>query len=83
MNLFLDYQKKIFNNLKSLEKKKVIKIPPNLKKFTVELPPQNQRADISCNVAMILAKFNNNSPFKLAEILKRHLLSNIKEFKSI
>ena len=37
MNLFLDYQKKIFNNLKSLEKKKVIKIPPNLKK----LPKKN------------------------------------------
>ena len=32
---------------------------------------------------MILAKFNNNSPIKLAEILREHLLSNIKEFKSI
>jgi len=32
---------------------------------------------------MILAKINNNSPVKLAEILKKHLLLNFKEFKSI
>ena len=83
MNLFLDYQKKIFNSLKSLEKKKIIKIPPSIKNFTVELPPKNQKADISCNAAMILAKVNNSSPAKLAEILKKHLLSNFDEFKSI
>ena len=83
MNLFLDYQKKIFNCLKNLEKTKLIQIPTQLKNFTVELPPKNQKADISCNVAMILAKVNNNSPVKLAEILKKHLLTNFKEFKSI
>ena len=32
---------------------------------------------------MILAKDNNSSPIKLAEIIKKHLLSNFKEFKSI
>ena len=47
------------------------------------MPPKNQRADISCNAAMILARANNNSPIKLAEILKKHLLSNFIEFKSI
>lgn len=83
MNLFLDYQKKIFNSLKNLEKQKIIKIPLKLKSLTVELPPKNQRADMSCNASMILAKINNNSPIKLAEILKKHLLSNFKEFKSI
>jgi len=83
MNLFLDYQKKIFNCLKNLEKEKLIQIPTQLKNFTVELPPKNQKADISCNVAMILAKANNNSPVKLAEILKKHLLLNFQEFKSI
>ena len=82
MNLFLDYQKKIFNCLKNLEKKKLIQIPSQLN-LTVELPPKNQRADISCNVAMILAKINNNSSVKLAEILKEYLLFNFKEFKSI
>ena len=82
MNLFLDYQKKIFKCLKSLERKKLIKIPSHCN-LTVELPPKNQRADISCNAAMILAKINNNSSIKLAEILKKHLLFNFKEFKSI
>ena len=82
MNLFLDYQKKIFNNLKNLEKKKLIKIPSQLN-LTVELPPKNQNADISCNAAMILAKINNNSPIVLAEILRKQLLLNFKEFKSI
>ena len=83
MNLFLDYQEKIFVSLKNLEKKKVIRIPSKIRNFTVELPPKNQRADISCNAAMILAKANNNSPIKLAEILKKHLLSSFIEFKSI
>ena len=82
MNLFSDYQKKIFNSLKKLEKKKLIQIPSKLY-LTIELPPRNQKADISCNAAMILAKLNKNSPVKLAEILKKHLLINFKEFKSI
>ena len=47
------------------------------------MPPKNQKADISCNAAMILAKANNNSSLKIAEILKKHLLSNFKEFKTI
>jgi len=82
MNLFLEYQKKIFNILKKVEKEKIIQIPSNLN-LTVELAPKNQKTDISCNVAMILAKFNNTSPIKLAEILKEHLLFKYKEFKSI
>ena len=82
MNLFLDYKKKIFNYLKNLEKKNLIQIPSQLN-LTIELPPMNQNADISCNAAMILAKINNNSPVKLAEILKKHLLLNFTEFKSI
>jgi len=76
MNLFYNYQEKIFNSLKILDKRKIIHIPKKLKSFTVELPPKNQKADISCNAAMILAKVNNISPVKLAEILKKHLLLN-------
>jgi len=83
MNLLLHYQKKIFSSLKNLEKKKLIQISSQLKRFTVELPPKNHKGDISCNAAMILAKVNKTSPVKLAEILKKHLLSNFKEFKSI
>ena len=82
MNLFLEYQKKIFKTLKKLEKKKLIQIPSNIN-FIVELPPKNQKADLSCNVAMTLAKLNKSSPVKLAEILRKHFLINFKEFKTI
>ena len=83
MNLFSDYQKKIFNSLKILERKKIIQISSKHKSITIELPPKNQKADISCNAAMILSKANNSSPDKLAEILKKHLLLSFKEFKNI
>ena len=73
MNLLSDYHKKIFSSLKFLEKKNIIKIPKSIKNFTVELPPKNQDADISCNAALILAKVNNTSPKELAIILKQHL----------
>ena len=83
MNLFLDYQKKIFISLKKLEKRKVILIPSKILSFNVSLPPKNQNADMSCNAAMILANFNKSSPIKLAAILKQSLLSDFKEFKDI
>jgi arginyl-tRNA synthetase len=83
MNLLTYYQKKIFICLKKIEKKKLIKIPPKLKKISVELPPINHKADISCNASMILAKFNNISPIELGEILKKNLLLDFDEFGSI
>ena len=83
MSLFLDYQKKILKSLKKLEKKKLIKIPSQLKGFTIELPPKSYKADLSCNAALILAKTNNSSPIKLAETLKKRLLTDFDEFKSI
>ena len=83
MNLFLVYQKKIFNSLKKLEKSKKIQIPKSIKNFNIELPPKNQKGDISCNAAMILARFNNTSSNKLAEVIKKHLLLYFKEFKTI
>ncbi len=83
MNLFLDYQKKIFISLKVLSKKKIINIPTNVQNIVVEPPPKNKNADLSCNAAMILAKANKCSPIHLAEIFKKHLLDDIKEFGNI
>ena len=80
MNLFLEYQKKIFKSLKALEKYKKINIPSTLKIINVDLPPRNQKADLACNAAMILARSNNTSPNLLAEKIKKHLLLNFKEF---
>ena len=83
MNIFSDYQKKIIFTLKKLEKKKIIKIPELTNGIIVELPPKNQEADISCNAALIISKINNKPPYEVAEIIKKNLLSNFKEFKSV
>ena len=83
MNLFSDYQNKIYKTLKNLEKKKKVKIPKSIKNFNIEIPPHNQNGDISCNAAMILAKPNNISPIILADKLKKYLLIEFKEFKNI
>ena len=83
MNLFLDYQEKFLDHLKSLQKKKIIDLPGNLKNLTVELPPKGHKADISCNAAMILAKFNKKTPLDLANILKENFSENFDEFKKI
>ena len=83
MNLFLEYQKKILDYLGILKKKKIIDVPSNLKSLVVELPPEEHKADISCNVAMILAKFNKKTPLDLASILKRSFLENFAEFEKI
>ena len=49
----------------------------------VELPPKGHKADMSCNAAMILAKFNKKTPLDLANILKKNLLENFKEFEKV
>ena len=58
MNLFSDYKKKILIYLKKLGRKKIIHLPKVLNNFTVELPPKGHEAEISCNVALVLAKIN-------------------------
>ena len=83
MNLFLNYQKSFLDYLKILKKKKIIDFPDNLESLIVELPPKGHKADISCNAAMILAKFNKKKPLDLANILKKNFLENFKEFEKI
>ena len=83
MNIFLYYQEKILKSLKDLEKKKLLKIPYKFKGLSVELPPKNTKAAISCNAALILAKHNKISSLDLAEILKKNFLNIYEEFESI
>ena len=83
MNIFKEYQKKIHNCLKNLEKKNLLVAPISSQNITVELPPPNQSGDISCNVAMILAKHNKTSPMELAKTIKNQLQISFKEFKNI
>ena len=83
MNLLLDYEKRFLDYLKNLKKKKIIYLPDTLKSLTVELPPKGQKADMSCNAAMILAKFNRKAPLDFANILKKKFLENFDEFEII
>jgi arginyl-tRNA synthetase len=83
MNLFTEYQQLIQNCLIKIQKDNKIDLPENLKGLTVELPPKNQTADISCNAAMILAKSNNKTPENIAIILKEQFLIYFKEFEKI
>ena len=83
MNLFLDYQKKFLQYLKSLQENKIIDLPDNLKSLSVELPPKGHKANMSCNAAMVLAKFNQKSPLEFADILKKKFFENFNEFEKI
>tara|TARA_B100000686_G_scaffold341334_1_gene418581 strand:- start:723 stop:2447 length:1725 start_codon:yes stop_codon:yes gene_type:complete len=83
MNLFTDYEIKILSLLKKLKNKKIIDLPNNFKGISIEIPPGNFKADISCNAAMILAKHNRTDPINFCYILKKNLLDNFKEFKTI
>ena len=83
MNIFLHYQKNFYKYLILLKKKKIIDFPDQVKNFTVELPPKNQSADMSCNIAMLLAKHNNMTPIDLANKLKKHFIDDFVEFESV
>ena len=83
MNLFIDYQRKIENFLKDLKKNGIIKLPDQTLNITIELPPKGVDADISCNVAMLLAKCNKKSPSDLAKVIRKEFLEKFHEFDSI
>ena len=83
MNLFLDYKNIILYHLRYLKDEKIINLPDDFKNLTVELPPKNKKSDLSCNVALVLANFNNKSPMEFAAVLKPTLLKKFKEFKEI
>ena len=75
MNIFENYLKKIIQTLKETGDKSNISLPQNLNGINVDIPPKQFKADISTNVAMILAKINNKPPIDLAtqiaDILKQ------------
>ena len=67
MNIFDLYLEKIKNLLFLLNKNESLTLPKNLNNLNVDIPPSNFKCDISTNVAMILAKPNNQSPLELAK----------------
>ena len=83
MNLFTDYHKKFFVALKEMKKRNLLDFPEKFNNHSVELPPKEQPADISTNIAMLLAKYNKKNPLDLANLLKKEFLNTFKEFDKI
>ena len=83
MNIFLNYKEKFSKYLLSLRERKIINFPSDLKNLNVEISPKEQSSDMSCNVAMLLSKYNNKTPLDLADELKEHFKKDFKEFKDV
>ena len=74
MNIFDIYFDKINSILNKAKKSKLIKVPENISGINVDIPPDKFDADISTNVAMVLAKPNNKNPLEIAEIITKFLI---------
>jgi len=83
MNVFVDYKLKIHDVLLKLQKEQLITLPTSNMSLTVELPPKGQDAHMSCNVAMILSKYNKKNPVDLATDLSKLFTKNFNEFEKI
>ncbi len=69
MNIFETYHDKIIQLLKTAKENNLIELPENLSGINVEIPPAKFNCDISTNIAMVLGKTNNKSPFELAKVI--------------
>ena len=69
MNIFEQYLDKIKEILSTLSSNGDLILPDSLNGITAEIPPSKFDSDISTNVAMVLSKINNKSPFE--ESVKR------------
>jgi arginyl-tRNA synthetase len=83
MNIFEYYLNKIKKLI--LSKKNVLKLDKidNLNNINLELPPDQFNFDLSCNIAMVLGKSNNQKPKDLAEKFKEIFLKEISDFSEI
>ncbi len=55
----------------------------NLKKITLEVPPEQFNFDLSCNISLVLGKSNQINPLTLAKQLKNIFENKMKDFKKI
>ena len=83
MNILDQYKNKIQDlviaNIKNLNIEKKIKFEG----IVIEIPPQEFNFDLSSNIALVLAKKTNQSPVKLANLIKDLLLKNLNDFSDI
>jgi arginyl-tRNA synthetase len=83
MNIYNYYLHTIIDLIDKNKKILNIANTNNFKSATVENPPPNFDFDLSCNVALILAKINNLNSHKLAKDIKIVLIDNIKDIEKI
>ena len=74
MNIFDIYLDKINFIVNKGKKSNQIIVPENISGINVDIPPDKFDADISTNVAMVLAKPNNKNPLEIAEIITKLLI---------
>ena len=83
MNIFENHLKEIreliLNNKDYLKLKKT----DNLKSINLEIPPEHINFDLSCNIAMVLAKSNNLNSKNLANEIKELFLKKISNFSEV
>ena len=83
MNIFETYQDKIKNLILDINKQGKIEISDNLDSIGVDLPPNQFKAHISTNVAMVLSKINKSNPNDLAKKIEVELLKIDKDIEKI
>jgi len=83
MNIFEQYlneiKELIINNAKKLE----LDNTNALKSVNLEIPPEKFDYDLSCNVAMVMAKANKKKPEHLAKNIQALLIENLKNFSKV
>ena len=70
MNIFEEYIKKIIGVINKNQKLLKVENLNNFKGIILEIPPAVFNSDLSCNVALILAKLNNINTKELAIKIK-------------
>ena len=83
MNIFEHHLLEIKNL--TVKKTSILKLDKvgNLDSINLEIPPEKFNFDLSCNIALVLAKENNQDPKILAEKFKKVFLEKISNFSEI
>ena len=83
MNIFEHYQFEIQNLVKLNKDFLKLENLSNLPSINLEIPPEQFNFDLSCNIALILAKSNQLNPQDLSKNLKILFDNEIKNFEKI
>ena len=80
MNIFEYYLSEINHLVLSHKKDLKLQNLDNFKNVNLEVPPEQFNFDLSCNIALVLAKSNNLNPSNLANELKKLFEYKLKDF---